>query len=278
MTQDQLATGIGTATVLHRLALAVECRGILEDAVTSLPLRVGRQAPPRLLPRPPEAGWPCLDLASRSPGRFKLLDHPSYARDLVLRVDDPTRRCVPRRFSVHLWPAARIREDGGPYVPVASRLVRCWLWPGAAAQLPRGTTVIRGRVERSLAPARWARVVARTGALEVAGRAHADDRGEFVLVVTLTGQNPVASQVALDLSVVAPQNPAAADPLDRCADLVVEDVPRSGSPPGPHDLDNDRLRGIAVPAGYVANTRPDTHVVAPVGGELVLTTPITFIP
>ncbi len=242
-----LATQVGTATVLHRLALAVECRDALSDAAPATAVRVGRRAFPRALPGNADPAWPCIDLETRAPGRFKLRDHPSYSRDLVIRVDDPLRTFVPRRFAVHLWPAARILESGGPYVPVASRLLRCWLWPGSAYAAPRGTTVVRGRVEHGLAPARWARVTARTAANTVAGFAHADDRGEFLLVVTVTGQNPVESTVGLDLSVQAQQPSAAVDPLDRCSDLVAEDVPRSSVPPLGTDLDNPVLRGTATP-------------------------------
>jgi hypothetical protein len=112
----------------------------------------------------------------------------------------------------------------------------------------------------------------------VAGRAHADDRGEFVLVVTDTGQKPVESTVELDLSVRAVKVPSPVDANDRCADLVVEDVPRSASPPTPANLDNDVLRGIAVPSGYTTNQNPATHVTASVGAEVLLTNPIAFNP
>lgn len=278
MTAEQIQTEVGTATVLHRLALAVECRDILFDRGVVSALRVGREAVPRLLPRPLDRSWPCLDLESQQPGRFKLRRLPTVSDDPLLRVDDPSRRYVPRRFAAHLWPLAALDETAGPYVSVLSRLLRSWLWPGSAYPAPRGATVVRGRILRAGRPARWARVVAVTPNNVVAGRGHADDRGEFLLVVGDTGQKPVESNVGLDLIVRAIKVPLPVDPVDRCADLVVEDVPRSASPPTPANLDNTVLRGIAVPPGYVANTNPPTHVTAPVGAELVLADAIAFDP
>jgi hypothetical protein len=272
-------TALGPVTVLHRLALGVECLDALVDRLVLTSVRVGRQAPGRVLPRPLDPTWPCLDLERSGPARFKLRHHGLMPAELTVRVDDPTRRYVPRRFTVHPWPVAALDETNGqPYVPVRSRLLRTWLWPGSAYPLPRGTTVIRGRVVHDARPARWARLVAMGPTGQVAGRAHADDRGEFVLVVTDPDQNPLQSTIAVDVRVVASKTPAPVDPLDRCADLVVEDVARSSVPPTPAELDNDVLRGVALPSGYVANTHAPRHLTAPVGAELTLTEDVVFDP
>ena len=280
-----IETATGQVNVLHRLALGVECLDTLSDRLTLTPLRVGRQAAGRLLPRGVDPGWPCLDLEASGPARFKLRFQSSLSetgKGVVVRLDDPARRYVPRRVTVHPWPLAQLDETTGqPYVPVRSRLLRVWLWPGAAYPLPQGTTVIRGRVVHKSRPVRWARLVAMGPTNEVAGRAHADDRGEFLLVITDPAQNPLQSTVPVDVSVQAPKAqdpPDPVDPLDRCADLVVEDVPRSAAPPAPTDLDNDVLRGSAVPAGYSANTHSPRHLTVPVGAELTLTDDIVFDP
>jgi len=276
MTIDTLA---GPAHVLHRLAVGVECLDAIVDRPVLTPVRAGRQVPDRLLPGRRAAGWPCIDLQTSGPARFKLTYRPPLPKDIVLRVDDPTRRYVPRRFMVHPWPLARLDETiRQTYVPVRSRLLRAWLWPGAAYPLPRGTTVIRGRVMRAGGPARWSRLTAVGPTNEVAGRAHADDRGEFVLVITHPGQNPLQSTVAVDVSVRAPKAAPVPDPLDRCADLVVEDVPRSAAPPLPSDLDNDILRGVANPPDYVPDMTAPRHLTVTVGAELALTTDIVFVP
>lgn len=272
-------TVVGPANVLHRLALGVECLDALTDQLVPTSVRVGRQTAGRRLPRPLDAAWPCLDLERSGPARFKLRHRGAIPPTLVVRFDDPSRRYVPRRFTVHLWPASDLDETSGqPYVPVKSRLLRSWLWPGSAYPLPRGTTVVRGRAVHGSRSLRWARLTAIGPNGEVAGRAHADDRGEFVLVVTNPDQNPLQSTVPLDVSILAPAAPEPIDPFDRCADLVVEDVPRSSAPPGPGDLDNDVLRGVAAPSGYVANTHAPTHLTVPVGAELTLTEDVVFDP
>ena len=196
----------------------------------------------------------------------------------MLRIDDPTRQYVPRRFFVHPRTLAQLSEPSA-YVGVASRVVRLRLWPGSAYRLPRTATTVRGRVLRGGAPARWCRVLAVGPTGADAGRAHTDERGEFLLVITDAGQNPVADTVTIDLSVTGIQTSPPIDEADRCADLVVEDVPASANPPLPGDLDNLVLRGIATPPGYVPNVQPDRSVIITVGAETNLTrTPLVFVP
>lgn len=273
-----IITPTGPATVLHRLALGVEIRDALLDRFVSSPVRVGLQTPApstRLRPR----DWPCRDLEACGPARFRLRHVPALPSAPVLRLDDVSRRFVPRRFSVHPWPVATLDETTGqPYIAVAARLLRAWLWPGAAYPLPRGATAIRGRITHDGLPARWARVTAIGPTNLVAGRAHVDDRGEFLLVVTEVGQNPLQSTVSLRLRVRAPAAQVAADPADRCADLTVEDVPRSTAPPLPVERDNDVLRGVAAPPGHVTDATGPRLLTVTVGAELTLTDDIVFVP
>ena len=82
-------------------------------------------------------------------------------------------------------------------------------------------------------PARWCRVLATGPTAAEAGRAHTDERGEFVLLVHDTGQNPITGTVTLDLSVTALKVPAPVDPHDRCADLVRRRSPAPPTRPSP---------------------------------------------
>lgn len=270
-------TGIGPAAVLHQLALGLECFDAITGAPLSHRVRAGREvAGPAHRPAAP--GWPCLDLEASAMGRFKLRHGPLIPSALTLRIDDPQRRYVSRRFSVHLWPLAAVSPTAaGPYIPVASRLLRVWLWPGSAYTFPRGTTLVRGRVAHNGDPVRWARVTAVGPTGTVAGRAHADDRGEFLLVVVNPGQNPLEDTVDLDLVAMAPAVAQPQDAGDNVSDLAVENVSRSSVPPLPSDLDNAMLRGVSPPAGYVPSLAHAQHSV-PIGAELVLHQDVPFNP
>ena len=290
-----IQTPAGPAFVAHRLALAVEVRDAVTNRLADTPVRVGRElAGPILAGRggpPPDPSWPCQDLERSGTARFKLRRGPLLPAMITLRIDDPGRRYVPRRVSVTLWPQANLEAadqspPAGPYIPVDSRLLRIWLAPASAYLLARGTTAIRGRVLRDAAgvlspdrPVRWPRITAIGPGGVPVGWAHGDERGEFVLPVGSAGaMPPLNGQFAVDIDVVGlpAASAPAPDPADRCADLVVESVPRSAAPPAPGDLDNDLLRGRAVPVGYVAGTAPRPHWTVQVGGLLSTGTDIPF--
>jgi hypothetical protein len=277
-------TTVGPAIVLHRLVLGVECL----DAVTGRRVRtdvlVGREVDPLLIPRGHDPEWPCFSLPGKGIGRSYLrFDQTTPVHTpLPLRLVDPSRRFVPRRLELSLWTLAEIlaAEAAPPVVPAGSRMLRPWLWPGSAAVLSSGMTVIRGTIQTGVAPVRWARLTAvRHGDVAV-GHGHGDERGEFVVVIAGTGSlpPPAPSTIDIDLQIIAP-DPATAppiDPLDPCADLVVEPVTRPSNPPQSAELDNPVLRGTATPAGYLPNTAPVPTLTVPVGAELSLTDPIPF--
>jgi hypothetical protein len=277
MTADAtIETSIGPSDVLHRLALAVECRDALTDRLAISPLRAGYE----LLRSPyvpvPDPTYPCIRLDVAGPARFKLRHDVPLPTRVRVRIDDPSRHFVPRRLRLLLWPVSQL--DGSPaqpYIPTDYRLLRVWLWPGTAASFPVGSTVVRGRVMRNGQPARWARVTARGATNAVAGFAHADDRGEFALVVSDAGQHPLMSMIPLDLRVDARRVPRRVDQFDPLADITVEPVPRS-SPPAPANLDTPRLRGIALPPGYVANAKAPTPVTVPTGVDTILPDDLEF--
>jgi hypothetical protein len=303
-----ILTSIGPADVLHRLALGVEARDAISGQLLSSAVRAGQEV--KNLAGTMDGGlaggtpaWPCIEFESNGTGRFKLrhqiggpprikVNPNGAAPSITVRLDDVSRRYVPRRFTLPLWtkleieaadPVDETHPATGPYVPLASRLLRAFLLPGAGYALPRGATALRGRVERNGAAVRWPRVLASGPGNVRVGAAHGDDRGEFVLLVRSTGTMPppAPSTFDIDLTVVAPDpaNPfAAPDPADRCADLVIESLLRSSNPATPNELDNDVLRGVATPSGYLVSTAPRPHVTVTVGELIALPQPVLFTP
>jgi hypothetical protein len=266
----------GGQPVLHRLALALEIRDALTSRPVTAPVAVRREDSRRQL--------------TGSGGRFLLLFGPGIRDEADLRVTDATRQVVPRRFRIPLWSLADVeaadQEPPGPYIQALSRLLRVWLSPGAAGLPGPGFTVIRGRIAHGTEPVRWARIAARGPGGVIVGRAHGDERGEFLLPVTGSGATPppVPSQITVDLLVYArgpggPPPPTAQElALDPLADLPLEAVPRSSSPPLPADLDNPLLRGVPLPPFYVPSTAPVSTQAVDVGDLLLLRTPLQFSP
>lgn len=268
---DVIETSVGPVAVLHRLVLGL----VVRDAVTSYGVapgvRAGWEPDPLRLPRGHRPWWPCVDLEPVGAGRFRLRETPPRPATVVLRLHDPARRWVARRIELTLPSTA---------VPVPSRTVPLWLSPGAAYPLPRGATAVRGRVARDGVPVPWARLVAVGPGNAVLGRAHADDRGEFLLRLAETNQNPVQSSVPVELRVRGPvavpvPRPPDGDPL---ADLVAEPVPTPSVPPVASDVDGPLLRGEVPLPGFVANQAAALTPTVPVGAELVLSDDVPFDP
>jgi hypothetical protein len=215
---------------LHRLALGIEPADPLRASRIGFPVEVAV-----------EGG---RTIGRRDSCRHALLFRPGLAGPLPLRFSDWARRYVPRRLNVAL---------AAP--PEAGRIVRPALFPGAAYDVPAGAMGIRGTITRGGAPMRWARAEARrTTDGAVVGRAHGDDRGEFVLLVSadaVVGAElllPVRVRVRVfgpDAAPVPP--PAAAD--DALWDLPLEEAPLAGA--------DAVLAGEALPPGYA--TRPNAE-------------------
>jgi hypothetical protein len=302
MTNSVVATSVGPADVLHRLALGVE----LVDAQTRRPIvtsvRVGQEVAPRMRPQAArfEDAWPCLDFESNGTARFKLrhqiggqvrikVNTDGSAPRITVRIDDDRRRFVPRRFRLPLWTRRELEradptpgaDPTGPYVPLASRLLRPFIYPGVGYVLPRGITAIRCRVVSTAgATVRWPRVFA-TGPGDVrVGAAHGDEHGQFLLIITSAGTTPqpVPTTFDVDLNIVArdPNTAPAPDSADRVADLVVENLNRSSVPPSAGDLDSLILRGVSMPPGYVRSLAPWPNLTITVGELLTLSQPIVF--
>jgi hypothetical protein len=275
---DVIDTTVGTASVLHRLQLGVVVRDGINSRGAADGIRVGWEAHPRLLPRRPAPWWPCLDLERLGGGRFRLRSTAARPGTIVVRLVDPARRYVPRRLETTLWPHDVLADPTAQHVPVASRTMNVWLSPGAAYPIPRGATAIRGRVADGSTPVPWARLVAVGPGNAVLGRAQADDRSEFLLILLEVNQNPVQSTVPIDLHVRGPADTTPLDHPDPLAALTPEVVPRPGVPPAPADLDSPLLRGSSPLPGSVPSTVPPVHLIVPVGGELSLADDISFQP
>jgi hypothetical protein len=115
---------------------------------------------------------------------------------------------------------------------------------------------------------RWVRVEAFAAGGRRVGWAHGDEHGEVLLIVGDPGGVQLPPPARLDLAIRVhwpdPAQQPPTDPLDPMADLAVEPIARSAAPPLPSDLDNDTLRGIARPPGYLT-VATDVVVTVPVG-------------
>ncbi len=277
-----LATSVGRAVVLHRLALGVQPL----DALTALPclsaLRVGREIADGPVDRRADPAWPVVDLEASGTARYKLRHGAGVGTEVVLRMGDTARRVVPRRFRVPLWSLAEVgtAEAGGTEISVRARVLRPSLFPGVAAAMQPGTTGVRGRVALGGGPVRWPRLTALGPGDVPVGRAHGDDRGEFALLIADAGlmPPPAPGVLPVELQITArPPGPGAGPaPTDPWADLPVEPVTRSQNPALQSDLDNDLLRGLTPPAGYRLSTLPRPRIDVSVG-EVVVVGDVPFI-
>lgn len=177
---------------------------------------------------------------------------PGVANQVDLRFFDAARRFVPRRLRIPVLTLAAAESQAFTF-----RVRRPVLFPGAAYDTSETATGLRGRVLRNNQPMRWARVEATLpGNGVVVGRAHGDDRGEFLLLIDSGAstigdlENPLPINVTVSGPGVAP-SPATPDlpGLDPLWDLPLE----VASAPGANDPVS---AGEALPANYTAtNTR-----------------------
>src|SRR3954470_15943169 len=118
-----ITSSIGEAAVLHRLALAVEVMDPLTEQRVLTPVRAGWELVRRT--RKTDRSWPCAPLDVAGPARFKLRHQQPLPRRVVVRLDDPYRRFVPRRIRIRLWRVDRLdRTATRPYIPASYRLLR----------------------------------------------------------------------------------------------------------------------------------------------------------
>jgi hypothetical protein len=102
---------------------------------------------------------------------------------------------VPRRLEIPLLAPATVDQE-----PPGKRIHRPALFPGADYPVHDTATAIRGQVVRNGKPMPWARVEAKRGNVFV-GRAHGDDRGEFLLLLDSRAATPGGTSLTVTVRV-----------------------------------------------------------------------------
>jgi hypothetical protein len=247
--------------VIHRLALGIEPIDALRSRRLGHELYVGHDAAHSGKPRPP--------LERHSSNLYALRYQPGVTGQLDLRFFDSMerfyrpqydrRRVVPRRLRIPLLSLADVEAaEQLDKKDFKRRIRRPVFFPGAAYAFDGMTTALRGRVVRNGNPVRWARVVARLeGQTVVVGRAHGDDRGEFLLLVNtkdVTG-GALPRPFRIEVSVFSPGVVPVPDPpglpaLDPLWDLPLEEIVAG---PG---VDDPVETGEKLPDDYSANIKP----------------------
>lgn len=189
--------------------------------------------------------------------RHALVWRPPLASPIAIRMFDRRRRFAPRRIS---YPVPASIATPSP------RIRRPALYPGAAYPVGDAATGMRGRVtwNQSAAnevPVRWARVEASING-QVVGRAHGDDRGEFLLLLdgSAGGLGDLPSPLTAQVTVFAP---ALAPPL--AADDPLGDLPLETLVADPDDISP----GTKLPPGY-ASTASSSRAVDFTLGRLLI--------
>jgi hypothetical protein len=160
------------------------------------------------------------------------------------------RRFVPRRLQIPLVSAAV--ADGQP---ASNRIRRPALFPGAAYDVSESATGLRGRALHNNQPLRWARLQATLiDGVTIVGRAHGDDRGEFLLLIAAAAmpQSDLVEPLPLVVTVFGPNPPPVpATPglpaMDPLWDLPLEVVPAAGLP-------DPVSAGEVLPPNYTASS------------------------
>ncbi|HEX5703534.1 MAG TPA: hypothetical protein VFX97_10085 [Pyrinomonadaceae bacterium] len=176
--------------IIHRLALGIEPIDAQRGRRLSYELQVGYDATLAGLRRPPIERHNSNLFALRyqpgvpdSTGRVDLRFFDQG--DSTYRAEKDRRRIVPRRLRIPILTESDVEaQEQISRLDFRRRTRRPQFFPGAAYDFTGSSTCMRGRVVRAGAAMRWARVVARlAGSPVVVGRAHGDDRGEFLLLI-----------------------------------------------------------------------------------------------
>jgi hypothetical protein len=240
----------------QRLALGLEPVDAMRLRRVGTPLTIKVEQPPKASAKPPvQRHASCLHALLYYPALLDSVDirifedYEPFEPPLLVSQQLSPRRFVPRRFRIPLRTAATV--DTFPYT---DRVRRPFVFPGAAYDLDSCATGLRGRVLRGGKPMRWARVVAALPSSgQVVGRAHGDDRGEFLLLIGSSAipVGDLASPITLSVTVFGPVTiPSPATPdlpsLDPLWDLPIEAPQAPGAP-------DTVSTGETLPAGYTAS-------------------------
>jgi hypothetical protein len=243
--------------IVHRLALGVEPMDAQSGGRLGYQLQAIYDSQQTGLPRPPiERHTSNLFSLRYQPGvttQLDLLFFDSAKR--LYRSEHDRRRIVPRRLRIPILTLADVEHaEQADKKGFGRRIRRPAFFPGAAYDFSATSTGMRGRVVRNNAPMRWARVVATlAGTSVVAGHAHGDDRGEFLLLIkaNVTTGSALPKPLEIEVSVFGPAAaPTPATPdlplLDPLWDLPFETLADPGD-------DDPVATGEELPAGYTAN-------------------------
>lgn len=263
---------------LYHLALGIEPRSALSDARVDAGVEGRWERYPKPVGRwrswrPGETLTDALPMLERHhSGRFARRYDEGVVRPMLVRLVDRQRRFVPRRLEIPIPTEATVVNAVGPNLapsPAWLRIFPVDLFPGVAAPLTAGATVLRGRVVRQVGgvprPVRWVRVRATTPAGAEIGWAHGDDRGEFVLVArpargALTvPADPLIVELTISREDPPPTPPAADSDLARVDplwDLPLETVVPSQNPAGEATLTGRRFLPGSLVAAPVSPANP----------------------
>jgi hypothetical protein len=255
--------------VVQRLALGLEPVDVAAGGAVRRPLQVAVEGVPQPvvtwanLPTGVDASGALPRLRRNGAWRYVLRHGPKVRIPVDVRLTDPDRSLVPRRLRITIPTLDEVLapevDPAAPPVPLASRVLRPALFPGAAYDLSASATGLRGRVLRGGMPLRWARVEARLhSGQQLLGTAHGDDRGEFLLLVRLPADHvgDPADPLEVDVTVAGPQQPPVPhDPATALADQLW-DLPAEAVVL-PRPADDPVVAGTRLPPGYVpAADRP----------------------
>ncbi len=242
--------------VIHRLALGIEPIDAQRDRRLSYALQVEYDAAPFGRARPPiERHTSNLYALRYQPGVKTPLDLRFF--DLSERFYQPQndrRRVVPRRLSIPILTLGDVEAlEAVDRKEFKRRISRPAFFPGAAYDMSVSTTALRGRVMRGGGAMRWARVVATlSGGTVVVGRAHGDDRGEFLLLINsrVTTGSSLPDPLNIEVAVFGPTSapvplPSNLPSLDPLWDLPLEKLAAPG-------LDDPVATGDELPSNYTA--------------------------
>jgi len=251
--------------MVHRLALGIEPIDAQRARRLLYQLQVGYDAELSGLKRPRiERHTSNLFALRYQPGvpgtlpqvdlRFFDLSEPFY------KPENDRRRIVPRRLRIPILRLTDVESaEAGDRGRFRRRVRRPVFFPGAAYDFCATTTGLRGRVMRNHQPLRWARVVAvLKGTTLIVGRAHGDDRGEFLLLINakVTSGSTWPIPLEVEVSVFGPATaptpvPADLPTRDPLWDLPLETLVDPG-------IDVDPVEaGEELPTPYTSSVKRD---------------------
>jgi hypothetical protein len=244
--------------LIHRLALGIEPIDAQSGRRLSHQLQVGYDLTLAGLRRPPlerhNSNLFALRYQPGVPDSTGQLDLRFFDQsDAGYKAENDRRRIVPRRLRIPILQEPDVEaQEAVARLQFRRRVRRPMFFPGAAYDFTATATCMRGRVLRAGEPMRWARIVATLkGSTVVVGRAHGDDRGEFLLLINaaVTSGSAWPNPLEITVSVFGPDPfppvvPPAVKARDPLWDLPLEPLV------APDVAVDDVATGVRLPADY----------------------------